>query len=145
MSGLDRVVLADVRTAWAQYQATRDRSAIYAYLHMVFMQVDWWKRNPEERRLELAAFKAENPTGTLPADEFAAVIVCTTDPKKVDVKTCSKWSRVLHYAEKCKPADELLRDFVQRKGGINECVARYARRLRRDARAAKSPRKKHNR
>jgi hypothetical protein len=130
---LDRVVLSDVKKAWAQYQSTRDRSAIYAYLHMVFMQVDWWKKNAEERRVEIGAFQAQNPAIRLPADEFAAVLACTTDPKKVDVKTRSKWSRVLHYAEKYKPADELLRDFLQRKGGINRCAGRYAHRLRRQA------------
>ena len=29
---------------------------------------------------------------------LAAVIACTADPKKVDGKTRSKWSRVLRYA-----------------------------------------------
>jgi hypothetical protein len=130
---LDRVVLADVKKAWVQYQSTRDRSAIYAYLHIVFMQVAWWKKNAVDRKVEIAAFKAENPTRTLPADDFATVIVCTADPKKVDAKARSKWSRVLQYAAKYKPEKELLRDFLQRKGGINRCAARYARRLRRSA------------
>jgi len=130
---LDRVVLADVKTVWAQYQSTRDRSAIYAYLHMVFMQVDWWINNPDEQKQEIDAFRAQNPAVSLPIDDYAAVIVCTADPKKVDDKTRSKWSRVLRYAAEYKPQKELLRDFLQRKGGINQCAARYGRRLGRSA------------
>ena len=44
-------------------------------------------------------------------------------------KIRSKLSRVLRYAAEFKPANELQRDFLQRKGGINKCASRYARRL----------------
>ena len=131
MHRLDRVVLADVKKAWAQYQSTRDRSAIYAYLHMVFMQVDWWKKNAVDRKVDIAAFQAKNPAVRLPADDFAVVIACSTDPTKVNGKMRSKRGRVLKYCAESKPKEELLRDFVQRKGGINRCAGRYARRLRR--------------
>jgi hypothetical protein len=125
----DRVVLADVRKMWTEYQSIRDRSAVYRYLHMVFMQVDWWERKPDEKREALRAVKRDNPNMELPEDEYTAVIMCTADPKKVDRKAWSRWSRVLRYAAKYKPEKELLRDFLQRKGGINKCAARYARRL----------------
>jgi hypothetical protein len=133
LADLDRVVLADVRKAWTVFQSTRERSAIYAYLHMVFMQVNSWEKNPSEKSEALRAVKEQNPKMALPEDPFAAVIACTADPKKVDGKACSKWSRVLRYAAAYKPEKELLRDFLQRKGGINKCAARYARRLGRKA------------
>ena len=135
LAGLDRVVLADVKKVWTDCQSTRDRNAIYGYLHMVFMQVDWWTKNPLERDQALRALKAQNPKLVLPADPFAAVIACTADPKKVDGKACSTWSRVLRYAAAYKPEKELLRDFIQRKGGINKCAGRYTRRLGRNAEA----------
>jgi hypothetical protein len=135
LDALDRIVLADVRKAWTDSQLTRDRSAIYGYLHTVFMQVDWWAKNPLEKDEALRALKAQNPKLVLPADPFAVVIACTADSKKVDGKTRSKWSRVLRYAAEYKPEEELLRDFLQRKGGINKCASRYTRRLRRKAKA----------
>jgi hypothetical protein len=138
----DRVILADVKKAWTEYQSVRDRSAIYGYLHLVFMQVDWWAQKPEEMHEALRAVKKGNPNVTLPEDEYAVVIMCTADPKKVDDKTCSKWSRVLRYAAKYKPEKELLRDFLQRKGGINKCAARYARRLGRSSKAKAVSQKK---
>jgi hypothetical protein len=131
LRNLDRVKLADVREMWSYYQTTKNRSSVYAYLHMVFMQVDWWTKSPEEKAAELQIHKEANPDIKLPADEYALVIACTADPKMMDDKTRSKLSRVLRYAEEFKPPKELLRDFLQRKGGINKCAARYARRLRR--------------
>jgi hypothetical protein len=68
----------------------------------------------------------------LPNDEpFAAIILCTSDPDKVDKRTGSKWSRVLRYAAEYKPHAEPLAAFVRRKGGINKCAARFTRCLRR--------------
>jgi hypothetical protein len=135
LADLDRVVLVDVKKAWTEYQSIRDRSAVYRYLHMVFMQVDWWKQKPDEMRQALRAIKTDNPNIKLPDDMFAAVIMLTADPKQVDGKMRSKWSRVLQYAAEYKPEKELLRDFLQRKGGINSCAARYTRRLRRNSKA----------
>jgi hypothetical protein len=96
---------------------------------MVATQVDWWKRKPDEMREAIQAAKKANSNIKLPDDKYAAVIMLTADPKKVDAKQRSKWTRVLQYAAKYKPERELLRDFIQRKGGINKCAARYARRL----------------
>jgi hypothetical protein len=63
-----------------------------------------------------------------PTDEpFAAIILCTADPAKVDKRTRSKWSRALRYAAEYKPVAEPLAAFVQRKGGINKCAARFTR------------------
>ena len=63
------------------------------------------------------------------AEPFAAVIFCTAEPEKVDFRMRSKWSRVLRYAAEYKGLAEPLRDFIERKGGINKCATRYTRRL----------------
>ena len=55
------------------------------------------------------------------------VIFCTSDSKFLDAKTRSKWSRVLRYAARAKPAGQRLTDFVKSKGGINECARKCAR------------------
>jgi hypothetical protein len=60
---------------------------------------------------------------------FAAIILCTSDPGKVDKRTRSKWSRVLRYAAEYKPSSEPLAAFIQRKGGINKCAVRFTRYL----------------
>jgi hypothetical protein len=60
-------------------------------------------------------------------DAFAAVIRCTADPAKADKRTRSKWSRVMRYAAMCKPVSEPLGRFIRRKGGANECAARFTR------------------
>ena len=92
-------------------------------------------------RAALNLVRKENPSIKLPEDDCAAVILLTADPKKVDAKMRSKWSRVLQYAAEYKPPNELLRDFLQRKGGINKCAARYTRRLGRKAKATAIGRK----
>ena len=105
---LDRVVLADVKKAWTEYQSVRDRSAIYGYLHLVFMQVDWWARKPEEMREALQSGERETtPNIELPDDKYAAVIMLTADPKKVDGKMRSKWSRVLQYAARIQARERV--------------------------------------
>ncbi len=68
-------------------------------------------------------------------DPFAAVIRCTADPAKADKRTRSKWSRVMRYAAAYKPDSEPLDQFIRRKGGINECAARFSRCLGRGMRS----------
>ena len=62
-------------------------------------------------------------------DPFAAIIRCTADPAKADKRTRSKWSRLMRYAAAYKLNSEPLDRFIKRKGGINECAARFSRRL----------------
>jgi hypothetical protein len=143
---LDRWTLADVNEQWVNFQSSRDRSAIYSYLHIVFELVEWWSKHPSEREEALQIVKGQNPKlATLPADPYAEVIACTADPKKVDGKTRSKWSRVLRYVAEFKSETELLRDFVPRKGGINKCATRYTRRLGRNSKTKATQRKKRAR
>jgi hypothetical protein len=43
------------------------------------------------------------------------------------IMNATKWSRVLRCAAEYKTNAEPLAAFVQRKGGINECAARFTR------------------
>ena len=121
--------LLRLQNEWGTVQASRDRDAIYRYLAAVFELVMWWDHegravNRARRALRLRGY---NPVRE--PEPFAAVILCTSDPEKIDDRTKSKWSRVLRYAAEFKDLDESLRDFVKSRGGINECAARFSRRL----------------
>jgi hypothetical protein len=123
--------LERVRGAWDDCQTDRRRDAIYGYLKAVYHLVNWWSA---ERCEVDRASQALRLRGLLPwprEDVFAAIIRCTADPARADKRTRSKWSRVLRYAEKKKDEKEPLAEFVKRKGGINDCNARYSRCLRR--------------
>lgn len=123
------VTLEEVRDGWNEYQAATRGDAVYGYLHMVFEQVRWWLQSPSKRKDALRVIQEQNPQLRLPADLYATVIVATADSKIVDGKQRSRYSRVLRYAAEYKPPNELLRDFIRRKGGINKCAARYTRHL----------------
>jgi hypothetical protein len=100
-SSIDRVVLVDVKKAWTDCQSTRDRSAMYAYLHMVFMQVDWWERKPDEMREAPQTIEKDKPNVKLPDDMYAAVIMLTEggsqDPQQM-VAGLAKLLDALTYA-----------------------------------------------
>ena len=131
--------LARVRIAWDECQASRDRNAIYGYLNAVFDLVMWWAA--EDRAVSRARWALQLQHLDLPTTDepFAAIIRCTADPAKVDKRTRSKWSRVLRYALEYKPSSEPLTAFVQRKGGINACAARFTRYLGRGGRTDRRP------
>ena len=121
--------LLRLENEWEAYQVTRERDAVYVYLSLVFETVAWWAKegkavNRAYRALHLRGYKSVREP-----EPFAAVILCTSDPNKVDDRTRSKWSRVLRYAAEFKDLDEPLPDFIKRRGGINACARRFARRL----------------
>jgi hypothetical protein len=123
--------LMRVRAAWKRFQSSRNRDAVYDYLTAVFELVSWWM---EERQVYVFSGHALYLHGydeMIEVDPFAAVILSTSNPKKVDLRTRSKFSRALRYAAAVKRPSEPLRQFMQRKGGINECASRFARRRRR--------------
>ena len=124
-----------MRIAWDECQASRDRNAIYGYLTFVFDLVMWWAA--EDRAISRARWTLRLQGVDLPTTDepFAAVILCTSDPGKVDKRTRSKWSRVLRYAAEYKTNAEPLAAFVRRKGGINKCVERFTRCLGRRGRS----------
>ena len=119
--------LTRVRIAWEECQTSRDRNAIYGYLSAVFDLVMWWAA--EDRAISRARWALQLQRLDLPTTDepFAAIILSTADRQKVDKRTRSKWSRVLRYAMEYKSSSEPLAAFVQRKGGINKCAARFAR------------------
>jgi hypothetical protein len=131
--------LTRVRVAWDDCQASRDRNAIYKYLTAVFDLVAWWAA--EDRALSRARWALQLHGLDLPTtnEPFAAVILCTADPAKVDKRTRSKWSRVMRYAAEYKTNAESLATFIQRKGGINACAARFSRCLGRRGNKQRAP------
>jgi hypothetical protein len=121
--------LLRLQNEWETIQASRDRNAIYHYLAAVFELVTWWEHDQKEIEYAHRALQLQGRRSVREPEPFAAVIFCTSDPDKVDDRMRSKWSRVLRYAAEYKELDEPLGDFIKRKGGINECAARFGRRL----------------
>ena len=124
--------LVRLESEWEEYRSTRDRNAVYQYLTAVFEVVTWWEYTGKaiEYSRRALAMRGHHLKQTK-MEPFAAVILCSA--KAVDEKTISKWTRVLRYAAEYKDLGESLQDFIQRKGGINSCAARYTRRLGRTA------------
>jgi hypothetical protein len=116
--------------AWDACQCRRDRDGIYGYLEAVFDLVAWWDSQDQAAR---RARRALAITGLRPraiGEPFASIVYCTSDPDRVDKRTRSKWSRALRYALEYKPYSQSLTQFVMRKGGINNCAARFSQRQR---------------
>ena len=111
-----------------QFKPAANRDAIYHYLTAVFELVSWWAQEGKAVKRAYRALHLRGHNSVREPEPFAAVIFCTADRDKVDDRTRSKWSRALRFAVKCKELDEPLPDFIKRKGGINECAARFARR-----------------
>jgi hypothetical protein len=125
-----KVNLQRLGDEWEEYQNSRDRDGIYRYLTAVFELVTWWARGDiagEYARRALCL--KERRLADRPLEPFATIILCTADREIVDYRMRSKWSRVLRYAAKFKKPSESLIAFVKRKGGINKCAVRFARRL----------------
>src|SRR5450830_1934865 len=120
--------LERVTKIWRNFQSSRARDAVYSYLAAILALVEWWaidKRAISRARLALRLRSIE----VSEVEPFAAVIVATSHPAKLDKRMISKYSRVLRYAAKYKTRSEALQRFVERKGGLNKCASRYARRL----------------
>lgn len=125
---------------WGKYQRSRDRNGIYRYLAAVFELITWWQHyNIAEMYARRAiCLKEGRPVDHVP-EPFAAIIQCTADPNKVDYRMRSKWSRALRYAFEFKRRKETLGAFMRRRGGINRCATKFARRLgRASSKAANS-------
>ncbi len=117
---------AQARRAWLRYQSSRQRSVVYDYLTAVFEIVQCWKMLGTTRTWSLHALSAaENCRAVRTRDPVAIVIFCTSDPRVVDAKTRSKWSRCLRQADRFKPNDESLTSYIQAQGGINNCAHQW--------------------
>ena len=120
--------LEHARRAWLRYQSTRKRDAVYGYRTAVYEIVQHWEKQHRAKASSHQALVAAKQRRAIRIEEpFATVIFCTSDPEVADAKTRSKWSRVLRYARKTKPAEQRLTDFIKSKGGLNQCAARFAR------------------
>ena len=124
-----RANLLRLQNEWEMVQASRGRAAIYGYLAAVFETIVVWAKEGKAVKRAYRALHLRGHKAVREPEPFAAVILCTSDPDKVDARTRSKWSRALRFAEANKDLDEPLGDFIKRKGGLNECAARFARRL----------------
>jgi hypothetical protein len=94
-----------------------------------FELVSWWAKEGNAITRAGRALHLRGHHSDREPEPFVAIILCTADRDKVDERTRSKWSRVLRYAVEYKDLDEPLRDFIKRKGGINECASRFSWRL----------------
>ena len=122
--------LLRVKNAWQESQESRDRNAIYGYLGALFELVRWW--NAERRAVTRAELALRLSFVSPPEvhEPFAALILCTADPGKVDRRTRSKWSRMLRFALQEMDFSEPLEKFIRRQGGINKCADRAFHRSR---------------
>jgi hypothetical protein len=121
--------LEKVRRARDDFQASRARDAVYAYLEAVLTIVEHYRVRRRTNRLLRHAFKFANLSVDKNADPFSAVIRCTSG-SDVDNKTISKWSRALRYVARFKKLDSGLPTFMKEAGGVNACADRYARLMR---------------
>ena len=104
------------------------RDAIYPYLSEVFKAVRRWKEQDRiDTKTQQALKEAVGGNKVRNREPFGVVIFCSSDPCKVDTKTKSKWTRALRYAEHFKPEADSLAKFMKRRGGINECAARFSK------------------
>jgi hypothetical protein len=123
--------MAEAAKAWKAYQSTRKRDAVFEYLTTVFQIVARWKEQHCAKAKSHQALRATGHRTMIRNQEpFAMGIFCTSDPRIVDTKTRSKWSRALRYAEQFKPEAESVGKFIKGQGGINECADRFSKRAR---------------
>ncbi len=119
------IELAEIRRAWRKYRSTNSRDAVYIYLASVFGIVTRWEHlNCAQNKSQAFLRRLPNPPQMKP-EPFGIIIFCTADPRIVDAKTRSKWSRALRYAARAKRPGQRLSDFVKSNGGINECASKF--------------------
>jgi hypothetical protein len=121
--------LTRLHKIFCDFQSSRVRDTVYLYLAAVFDLVQWWSADNRASSRALRAFQTHGIKAPDAIEPYAAVIITTAFPTKLDKRTISKYARVLRYAERFKSNAESLQTFVRRKGGLNACAARYAKRL----------------
>jgi hypothetical protein len=118
--------LEKVHRAWDDFQASRTRDAVYWYLEAVFAIVMHFKVRRRTKRLLRHAFEFANLPFDKNTEPFSGIIRCTCG-NAADSKTISKWSRALRFAATAKKSRTSLKRFIKKLGGINACVAKYAK------------------
>jgi hypothetical protein len=117
--------LVRMRNAWEIYQCRRDRDAVYIYLKRVFSVVRKWFRSGGKWWKTALYMQGDDHPDI--SDPFAIAIHCSSDPKVVDRKTRSKWSRALQFVHAEKPKKQPIAKFMQEHGGVNLCAQAYTR------------------
>jgi hypothetical protein len=115
--------LEKARRAWTKFDSSRRRCAIYPYLSEVFATVRRWKQQDcVDTKIHQALKSTGHRNAIRKHEPFSVAIFCSSDPRKVDAKTRSKWSRALRFTEQFKPEAVSLAKFIQSRGGINELL-----------------------
>jgi hypothetical protein len=104
--------LLRLRNEWNWYRSCRERRAVYGFLDSVYR----FSRTVPEPRREKRIGRA------FPANPILRMIRRAAGGQ-VDMRTASKWSRVIRRALREKTAEESLEAFVLKRGGINACAA----------------------
>jgi hypothetical protein len=110
--------LEKIRDAWKEFQASRERDAVYGYLEAVFAIVEHYKMRRRTKRLLRRAAKFSGLPLENNADPFTVVIRCTSDDN-ADSKTISKWARALRYVAHCNVPRTRLK-IMKKAGGSHE-------------------------
>jgi hypothetical protein len=119
------IELDEVREAWATYQSTNGRDAVYLYLEAVFALVRRWQRLNCALKNSQATLRLQADAPQMKPEPFGIIIFVTADLDVADSKMRSKWSRALRYAKQAKP--ESATEFIKLNGGINACARLFAR------------------
>jgi hypothetical protein len=106
------------RTSIASFAARNQRTCRCRYLNAVCALVAWWAAEGREIDRARRALRLQRMNVSDREDPLAAVIRCTADPAKADMR----------YAAVYKSDSEPLDQFIRRKGGINACAGRVPRR-----------------
>jgi len=120
-----------LRKLWKKVQADRNRDAVYDFLTAVFELVEWWTAERREAEYAQRALRINGLIATAKPEPFAAVIAASVAPGRLDRRQLNKYSRALIYAAACDCTSKRLKRFIKEQGGINDCAAECAWRLRR--------------
>ena len=81
--------LLRLQNEWEAVQASHGRDAIHQYLSAVFETVAWWAKEGKAVKRAHRALHLRGHKSVREPEPFAAVILCTSDPDKVDDRTRS--------------------------------------------------------
>ena len=121
--------LLRLQNEWETVQASRDRDAIYQYLTAVFELVTWWAQEGRAvdrayRALRLRGYsRSESQNRSRPSFVARLIRQKLMIGRGANGPVCCGTRRNTRtWMSRCG-------DFIKRKGGINKCASRFARRL----------------
>ena len=123
-----RASLLRLQNEWETFQSSHARDLVIEYLTAVFELVSWWAQEGTAVTVLIGRCSCEGILRSGSRKPSPPSFVARLIRQRLMSRTRSKWSRVLRYAAEFKDLDQPLRDFIKRKGGINKCASRFARR-----------------